>query len=313
MQEKTNNEANVTLNKPKVVYVLVSDKADHYTEMAMMSIFCTRRYSPLTTIELIVDKQTFNNLKGFRATIIDSVDKINIVDVQGENNAFTSRIIKTQLRKFIDGDYLYIDIDALPVADLSSVFDIDADIAMSHDMNLPPEKFVFQSYEKEIFDKTGWPLPSKYFNSGVMLVRDNQRTHDFFENWHALWSESSKLGLHKDQPAMHEAIRRESLSVYTLPPEYNVMLVLQKGTGAKSPIVYHYSTIRFETRNDTYFHAIVKRLKLEKKLDSDLLETVIRSKYPWTNRHSIKLSLATGNYKMLPSVLLNKLISKVRR
>lgn len=300
----------MTQSKPKVVYVLVSNSEDHYTEMAMASIHCTRRYSPSTAVELVLDKQTFNNLKGFRATVIEMVDKINIVDLIGENNAYTSRMLKTQLRNIVDGDYLYVDIDALPVDDLNSIFDINADIAMSHDMNLPPEKFVFRPFEREIFDKTHWPLPSRYFNSGVMLVRDNQRTKDFFRTWHDLWTESSKLGLHKDQPAMHEALRRESMNVYALPPEYNVMLVLQKGTGAKNPIVYHYSTIRFDTRNDTHFHEIVKRLKREGKLDAELLETVIDSKYPWTNRHSIKLSLATSNYKMLPKVLINKLLSK---
>jgi len=116
---------------------------------------------------------------------------------------------KLRLRKFIEGDYLYIDIDAIPIADLSEVFEIQTDLAMVNDHNLPPKKFVFLEYEREIFDKMQWSLPAEYYNSGVMFVKDTDLTHDFFKRWHELWLLNCAIGLHKDQPAMHEAIRQK--------------------------------------------------------------------------------------------------------
>ena len=296
--------------KNKIVYVLVSDQADHYTEMAMVSVHCARKYTPSCLIELVVDFKTRSGLQGHRAKILDMVDVVTEVDVQGENNAFTSRLIKTQLRKFVKNDYLYVDIDAVPVADLSSAFSLDTDVAMAHDHNVPPEKFIFYDYEREIFDKTGWPLPKRYFNSGVMLVKDTQKVSDFFDCWHGLWQENRKLGLHKDQPPMHEAIRQLDMNVYALGPEWNLLVGLQKGYGGKKPKVYHYSTIRFETRRDTYFHTLVKNLKVTGKIDVEFLEKIIKSKYPWTNHTSLRLNWAVGNYHLLPLLIIKKLTSK---
>lgn len=300
-------------SKPKIVYVLVSDSTDHYTEMAMISVHCARIYSPECAIELVLDKKTLLGLEGHRSELLEMVDVVTEVDVMGENNAFTSRLIKTQLRKFVKGDYLYVDIDAVPVADLSSAFQLATDLAMAHDHNVPPEKFVFYDYEREIFDKTGWPLPKRYFNSGVMLVKDTQKVRDFFDCWHGLWQENRKLGLHKDQPPMHEAIRQLDMKVHALGPEWNLLVGLQKGYGGKKPRVYHYSTIRFESRRDTYFHELVKKLKSSGNIDLQLLEKIIKSKYPWTNHTSLRLNWAVGNYHLLPLLLMKKIASKATR
>src|SRR5690554_6580636 len=132
--------------------------------MAILSSYCARRFSPNVSIEIVIDKETYKHLKGFRRTILDLVDSFHIVDIAGTSKVFTSRMLKTQLRKFISGDYLYIDIDAVPVAELSDIFNTNNDLAMVNDYNLPPEKFVFYDYEKEVFDKMNWPLPTEYFN-----------------------------------------------------------------------------------------------------------------------------------------------------
>jgi Glycosyl transferase family 8 len=299
-----------TNDQNKIVYVLVSDELDHYTEMAILSIACARKYSPKLMIELVVDRKTYDGLHGFRKTIIDSVDRLQVVDVHGKNNAFTSRMIKTQLRSFIKGDYLYVDIDAIPIADLSSVFGCDEDIAMVYDHNLPPEKFIFYDYEREIFDKMHWPLPKKYFNSGVMFVKDTSKVRDFFVLWHSLWQQNSALGLHKDQPPMHEAIRQADINVKGLSPEWNMLIGLQKGYGGKSPKVYHYSTIRFETRSDTHFHAIVKGMKNGSSINWELMDKIIVNKFPWTNTNSLRLNWAVGNYAAIPSLILKKVIGR---
>jgi len=291
----------------KVVYVLVSNHDDYYTEMAILSITCVKRYSPNLIVELVMNQRTFDSLKGYRKTLLDVVDELHVIDLFEKNNAFTSRFIKTQLRSFIIGDYLYVDIDAVPIASLDNIFLCKNDLAMAHDHNVPPEKFIYHDYEREIFDKMGWELPKKYFNSGVMLVKDNARVHSFFNTWHELWQQNSQFGLHKDQPPMHEAIRQCNISVYSLGPECNMLIGLQTGYGAKKAKVYHYSTIRFETRDDTYFHKIVKSMKSEEKIDFDLLEKVIKNKYPWTNDNSLRLNLAVGNYHKLPKLIIKKL------
>ncbi|WP_417535534.1 glycosyltransferase [Methylophaga sp.] len=298
-------------NSVKFVYVAVSDAADHYIEMAILSVHCARQFNPKAKIELVVDRKTLDSLTGYRKQVIDLVDKVHVADVEGQNNAFTSRIIKTQLRKYITGDYLYIDIDAVPVADLSYVFNTDADLAMAYDHNVPPNKFIFFDYEREIFDRMQWPLPERYFNSGVMFVKDNVKTNSFFQTWHSLWKQNSSKGLHKDQPPMHEAIRRENIKVNSLGPEWNMLIGLQKGNGAKHPRVYHYSTIRFEDRDDTYFHRVIKKMKSDEMIDWPLINHIINTRFPWTNHDSIRLNFATGNYGKALALIYKKILKKL--
>lgn len=294
----------------KLVYVLASDPADHFTEMAILSVHCARKFSPELEVEVVIDDKTFNNLKGYRQNILHLVNQVHVISVEGETNAFISRAIKTQLRKFIEGDYLYIDIDAIPIADLSEVFEIQTDLAMVNDHNLPPKKFVFLEYEREIFDKMQWSLPAEYYNSGVMFVKDTDLTHDFFKRWHELWLLNCAIGLHKDQPAMHEAIRQKKIKVTNLSSAWNMLIGSHKAFPSRNPKIYHYSTINFDTRVDTYFHKIVRDMKRKKEIDFNLLEKVIKSKYPWTNQNSFKLNWGVGNYHKLPLITLKRIFNR---
>jgi hypothetical protein len=298
------------MRNKKIVYVLVSTPEDYFCEMAILSVMCAAKYSHSCTIELVMDSKTKLGLSGYRSNILNLVDVTHVIDVDGNNNAMISRQLKTRLRSYITGDYVYVDIDAVPIVDLSELFDIPNDIAMCFDHNLPPEKFIFAPYEREIFDKLNWPLPERYFNSGVMFVRDNQRVRDFFEKWHELWGKNAQLGLHKDQPPMHEAIRQTGISVYAMEPSWNILVGMQTGRGGKTPKVYHYSTIRFLERDDTYFHRIVKSMKKSHQVDWNLIQKVIDRKYPWTNEKSLKLHLQLGNYLMLPVVLFRKVFQR---
>jgi hypothetical protein len=293
----------------KVVYVLVSDPQDHYAEMAILSMECLKKYSPGINIEVVIDSKTNNNLSGYRDQVKKLADIVHITDIIGQNNAFTSRMIKTQLRSLVKGDYLYIDIDAVPVKPLDELFNSSSDIAMVHDLNTTSAKFTFHDYEREIFDAMAWELPKQYFNSGVMFVKDNKNVNDFFKTWHLTWQKSSKNGLHKDQPPMHEAIRQSNITVKELAPEYNMLISIQKGVAAKTAKVYHYSTVRFDSRNDTYFHDIIKQMKISESINWALLSSVLSSKYPWTNHDSLRLNWATGNYQELGKILFKRALN----
>ena len=301
------------MKKPKIVYVLVSDPADHFTEMAILSIYCARQYSPLCDLEIVMDRQTYEGLSGYRSSIINMVDYYKVVDVNADNNAFKSRYIKTKLRELVEDDFLYVDIDAVPVNELSDIFKKQADIAMAYDYNVSPKKFILHDFERVSYDKNNWPLPTEFFNSGVMLTRDNSNVRKLFSSWHELWHENQKQGLHKDQPPLHEAIRKNSIKLEVLEPEWNMMIGLQTGVGAKNPKVYHYSTVRFETRDDTYFHEIVRNMKINEEIDLSLLRKIISDKYPWTNSESIRLNFAAGKYYKMPSILLKKMKTVILR
>ena len=75
----------------------------------MMSL---RHRTPDAVVELLIDKETEKSLIGRRAEIINLVNKITAIDVAGEYNAQQrSRILKTSLRNYVEGDCLFIDCD----------------------------------------------------------------------------------------------------------------------------------------------------------------------------------------------------------
>jgi len=65
--------------------VLASDPADHFTEMAILSVHCARKFSPELEVEVVIDDKTFNNLKGYRQNILHLVNQVHVISVEGGN------------------------------------------------------------------------------------------------------------------------------------------------------------------------------------------------------------------------------------
>ena len=219
--------------------------------------------------------------------------------------------MKTKLRTYITGDYLYIDIDAVPVTNLDAVFSTKCQIGMAYDLDKPSDIVQHIDPDGTIYSEGNWTLPEKYFNSGVMLARDTPEVHDFFEAWHWTWKTYTESGLHIDQPSLNEVIQHSNIDIVELAPEWNACIGrTTKSRGLKHPKIYHYFTLRFDTRNDTQFINIVKDMKINQVINWDLVNKIIASKYPWTDKNSIRLHWMSCNYKMALKHFVNKFITK---
>lgn len=295
----------------KIVYVLVSNGDDHYLEMAMLSIFSLRKLSPNIRTEVVIDELTESLLIGARSELYRKVDYVNVQRVPYEGPMQISRSLKTNLRTIVDGDFLYIDIDAIPVKAIDHVFDTVENMALCLDGNVSkPSDFVFYDFELKTFEKMNWPIPtSEYFNCGVMFVKDVAVNYVFFDKWHSLWKQASSQGLHKDQPPFHEALRVMNLNCKILPPQYNALISMYTG-GVRGAHIMHYSTIRFTERNDTHFHTLVKKLKITGEIDLNLFSKILDSGYPWSEL-SPKKVLLTKNYRYLLSSIFYWIMRKL--
>lgn len=294
----------------KLVYVLVSKETDHYTEMAMLSIQCAKKYANNIRVELVMDSGTNASLTGYESTIKDFVSQVHVIDNTAQNNAYISRILKTKLRSYVTGDYLYVDVDAIPITNLDDVFNADCDIGMAYDLDRPIDMLHYMDHTNEFYTDGKWQLPDKYFNSGIMLCRDKTVVDDFFDNWHSTWQDYIKAGQHIDQPSLNEVIQHTDASVVELAPEWNVCIGRStKSKGTKNPKIYHYFTINFDSRDDTHFINIVKNMKINQIIDWELINKVIYAKYPRTNHNSIRLQWMSGNYTKALKLLTKKFFS----
>ena len=159
--------------KTKVVYVLVSQESDYYYEMLLLSLFSLRLYHPLGDAEVVVvmDRDTQQRLIDIKADILDEVTPI-VPDIpQGYSTMQRSRFLKTSLRAFITGDFLYLDTDTIICRSLCEVDSFDGDFCAvldNHKGNTPEKQIDALSNELKRWKKL---KGTTAYNSGVFFFQ----------------------------------------------------------------------------------------------------------------------------------------------
>lgn len=191
--------------KTKLVYVLVSNDNDYYYEMVVMSLYSFRLYHPFSKVEIVMDRDTYQRLKEKPVSILGDVTPV-VVDIPSEYNVVQrSRYLKTNLRQFIEGDFLFIDCDTLICGSLEKIDNVLADIGMVSDLNrafpLLDSRVVALNQQAGFSPTSDEP----YYNGGVAYVKDTPVAHHFFYTWFHNWQLSVEKGVSKDQPSLCES------------------------------------------------------------------------------------------------------------
>jgi hypothetical protein len=159
-------------------------------------------------IIVLVDLDTFESFDEDRKEIFElaQVKKIEVSDKYSQKEK--SRYLKTTMRRYIDGDFLFIDCDTV-ICDDFSKFDCDYPMAMVLDRNCKLSDRRDGGVEiKRMAQNCGFDLSDcdKYFNSGVVWVKDTKETRIFFDEWHKYWKETLKIGMCVDQLSLNHVI-----------------------------------------------------------------------------------------------------------
>lgn len=193
--------------KTRIVYILISSESDIYLEQLWYSLYSLRLHNKDANVVLLTDEATEKTLVGFRSGIKEYLTAIHVVDVpESYTPKERSRFIKTTFRKYIDGPLLFLDTDTIIAEDLSMVDSIDADVACVLDYHAQLDKLIDgESIRKRMMDLFGINVQheNRYFNSGVMLVKDTPIVHRLFDEWHRHWEIAAfDKGQCYDQPAL---------------------------------------------------------------------------------------------------------------
>ena len=138
-----------------------------------------------------------------------------------------SRYIKTNLRTFIIGDFLYIDSDTVIVDSLDEIDKCPHDLAAVYDSNRPfpisKTGATSDSYINSYIRRLGWPSVIGYpnYNGGVIFSRDTQTSHRFYKRWFELWTECTKQGVNIDMAALCRANIENECCIKELPAIWN--------------------------------------------------------------------------------------------
>ncbi len=231
----------------KYVYVITSSGEDYYLEQAIISIRSLLIYNPVAKVILITDTLTNKVINRERGRIKEYLSDIVSVDLpENLTSLQRSRFLKTSMRNFIEGDFWFIDTDTIFTDKLPEKFDSDVHIAAVLDKHLPIQEHSSRDQIIRYAKMTGWNIPSdgKYFNSGVMYVKDTQEAQSLFDCWHRLWLEYSKSNnLNIDQPTLAKANQENGYIIKELAGEYNCQII-ENGIRflASSKIIHYFAS-----------------------------------------------------------------------
>ena len=268
--------------KTKIVYVLVSSDSDIYLEQAYVSMYSLKFYMPESHIVLLTDVQSEKTFVGIRKQELKYVDELVTVDLGGEclTAQQRSRLLKTGVRLYVTGDFLFVDCDTIITRPLKDVDDIDADIAACWDSHALLHES--PQYLKVIKDcrEIGVNVQEEefYFNSGVIYVRDNEITRLFYEKWQTSMKESQKVGVNMDQPSfaktniqMKHIVKRLD-DVWNCELKYGIRFL-------KDAKIVHYLCTNHSHNKDTQFfimndYTVLAEIKKTGTIPLDICDTI---------------------------------------
>ena len=261
----------------KFVYALVSSENDYYAEQALISMHSLRLHNPDACIVLVTDSATLNTLTGNRAQIKDYVNEYVTVNPPAEFTPVQkSRFIKTSLRQNVKGDFLYIDNDTIIVDSLDALEELDCEMGAVLDLHTTADNNVQLNWYLKHTKKEFWGY-NRYFNGGVLFVRDTENTHKLFADWHRLWNEERvKYGINKDQPTFAQANVANGCLIKELDDYYNCQIFMPYGKRyALTARIIHYFYNTRDINSDIY--DILRRIK--KEGFNDELKCIVSNPY----------------------------------
>ena len=288
--------------RTKVVYTLVSDNSDYYLEQAMMSLHSLRIHNASVYVEIFVDNYTSTTLIEKRAGLLLYANKVTVIDIpQQFDKKHSSRYLKTNLRKFIKGDYLFIDCDTIICQPLSGIDDTKASIAMVSDLNgnlsLTDKLIIKRCEDGGMGNLEGMP----YFNSGVIYAKDTPEVHHFYEEWHKNWKLSAENGVTFDQPALCKTNADNGLIIKELPGVWNCQFKYTQGYKYLSDAyIMHYFNPNGKEAWTYPTDMIFERIKATGHIDS-ITNNLLR--HPQTNLYAVMSINKDSAYRLFNSDL----------
>lgn len=266
--------------RTKILYVVVCDETHSYIEQAAISAYSVKYYNPSADIVLLVDNKTNNLITSSRGLIKSIVSDIIVVPVPKEfDSRMASRYIKTTARKWIEGDYLFIDTDTVICQDLSIVDEFVGDIGAVLDLHVTLDKSGYLDMVEKQAKAMNWSLSKKdfnYFNSGVMFVKDSHVAHVLYEKWHQSWKLKAKFGLYTDQPALAYANNQCGYVIKELGGAWNCQLFANGFPYFSEAKIIHYfsSSVNKKAKISPYYFSsldLLDVIKREQKFPNDFL------------------------------------------
>jgi hypothetical protein len=212
----------------KYVYVLASNDTDLFYEQFYLSVSSFRLHNPASEIVLLLDKKTKEGLTGKRSgyeNLVSNTVVISPPDFLTKKEV--SRFIKTSMRRYVTGDFLYIDCDTVIAENLDFNFPSDIKIGAVPDCHIPLKKHHYYRQFRDENLRLGFNSILEYdlyYNGGIIFCGDTPEAYRFFEKWHSLWNETREKGNSQDMPSFNRANYELNNIITSIDGEWNCQI-----------------------------------------------------------------------------------------
>lgn len=213
------------------VYVLTSDEEDFYADQAAISIYSLKKKNPESHVIVITDKKTMECLPAKGGHLESVVDEFVVKGIPVALTRYQrSRYLKTSCRKWVKGDYIFLDTDTIIMDSLHELESKDCMMGAvllqdSFNWNRNNPHYHIKKYNKsrELPENYNYGIEN-FYNSGVMLCRDTPEVHNLYNRWHERWLESSsKYDFNMDQSDLWITDVEQGTLITPIEGQYNFM------------------------------------------------------------------------------------------
>ncbi|MFN8065260.1 MAG: hypothetical protein U0P82_10725 [Vicinamibacterales bacterium] len=294
----------------KVCYVVVASGWDRHAQMAWLSAYSVRLQDPGVRIVIVLEAPA-DAADALVRRFSGVADDVLLRQVDETNPVKKSRLHRLALRDYVDGDLLYVDSDTLAVRPVSPVSAYREEVGAVMDFNHPADSTWCPPELEGTFLRLGWayPLP-RFFNAGVIFMRDTARVRAFCAEWAVRFRTPSDAPEHTwDQSTFNSALFASGASYVVLPHDYNAMIV-KRGYRFRTARLLHFFGSAEEQRG-TLMEQMLKHLGEHDEFDVRTYRRCIREGHPWGPNPEPWQLYRSRNYVRAASRKLGKLVSSV--
>lgn len=263
----------------QVCFVLAADAWNPYVAMCCVAAATVRRWHADCRILLLCDERTATRLAPHRHRLAGYFDEIVAVPVPLDDSVERSRYLKTTMRRWLRGDFVYLDVDTLTLGSLAPLFRRSSWLGLTLERNAPETDIRAFPRVLALYEQLGWHLrPRRYFNGGMMWVRDDDRAAELFARWHERWQITRAAGCSADQPSLNMAVCELEADVDVLPAEWNAMVLFSPSRWRGCRVAHFFASNHFPS---TILGHLVERFESGDVIDWPALDRCVAEGHPW--------------------------------
>ena len=232
--------------KTQIVYALIASEHDTFIEEIWVSVYSLRLYDKDREVRVCCDASTAERIKLFPRLMAMLTEVIIIPTPDSYDAKHRSRHVKTLIREYVKGPFLYIDTDTVICGTLEYIDNLKYDIAGVPEGNISFSKNLFRAGILSRIKNTFGIDASKHphwINGGVIYAADNDFTHKFYRHWHENWEWSSRnKSMSQDMPALLKAEMDMNFVMDELPGYYNAQPFMSMQYYGEARIIHYVHT-----------------------------------------------------------------------